>query len=235
MFKREIKKLTGKKSQILKGILLLFLLTLLVPYMVLKASFIISIGLCLMELVKINKKIEYIRVAERDKKNIDKLNKLRKECIKKINFIEYIFNSHGFSTNTGENYMVDELYEIFNCHCNTVKAYTYFLSELDRKIQFTLNYVRTHNEKSYKDNTNGSSSYSEDKISVKDKLSIELCLQTLGLNKDVRDMNVIKKAYRGLAKSYHPDLNKSVQAEAKFRFINEAYQRLQDLLVKKAI
>lgn len=36
----------------------------------------------------------------------------------------------------------------------------------------------------------------------------------------------IKFAYRRLAKKYHPDLNKSVGAEEKFKQINNAYNLL---------
>ena len=36
----------------------------------------------------------------------------------------------------------------------------------------------------------------------------------------------IKEAYRRLAKQWHPDVNKSVEAEAKFKEINEAYEYL---------
>ena len=38
----------------------------------------------------------------------------------------------------------------------------------------------------------------------------------------------IKKAYRSLAKKYHPDLNKTAEAEEKFKEINVAYEVLGD-------
>jgi len=38
----------------------------------------------------------------------------------------------------------------------------------------------------------------------------------------------IKKAYRRLAREYHPDLNKAPDAEARFKEINEAYEILSD-------
>jgi molecular chaperone DnaJ len=38
----------------------------------------------------------------------------------------------------------------------------------------------------------------------------------------------IKKAFRRLARQYHPDVNKSPDAEAKFKEINEAYEVLSD-------
>jgi hypothetical protein len=39
-------------------------------------------------------------------------------------------------------------------------------------------------------------------------------------------MQDVKKAYRRLALQYHPDRNKSAEAEAQFRLIAEAYQRI---------
>ena len=49
----------------------------------------------------------------------------------------------------------------------------------------------------------------------------------LGLSKSASD-DEIKKAYRKLAKKYHPDINKSADAEDKFKEINEAYEVLSD-------
>ena len=41
-------------------------------------------------------------------------------------------------------------------------------------------------------------------------------------------LSEIKKAYRKLAKKYHPDINKDPDAEHKFKMINEAYTILTD-------
>ena len=38
----------------------------------------------------------------------------------------------------------------------------------------------------------------------------------------------IRKAYRKLAKQYHPDVSKEKNAEAKYKEINEAYEVLKD-------
>lgn len=51
--------------------------------------------------------------------------------------------------------------------------------------------------------------------------------EVLGLSKGASEQE-IKKAYRSLAKKYHPDMNKSADAEAKFKEINEAYEVLSD-------
>ena len=51
--------------------------------------------------------------------------------------------------------------------------------------------------------------------------------EVLGLSKGASEDD-IKKAYRKLAKQYHPDINKSPDAEAKFKEINEAYEVLSD-------
>ncbi len=51
--------------------------------------------------------------------------------------------------------------------------------------------------------------------------------EVLGLSKGASE-DEIKKAYRSLAKKYHPDINKEKDAEEKFKEINEAYEVLSD-------
>lgn len=51
--------------------------------------------------------------------------------------------------------------------------------------------------------------------------------EVLGLSKNATEAE-IKKAYRSLAKKYHPDVNKEKDAEEKFKEINEAYEVLSD-------
>ena len=52
--------------------------------------------------------------------------------------------------------------------------------------------------------------------------------EVLGVNRNA-DEDEIKKAYRKLAKQYHPDMNPGDKdAEAKFKEINEAYEVLSD-------
>lgn len=49
----------------------------------------------------------------------------------------------------------------------------------------------------------------------------------LGVSKDA-STDEIRKAYRKLAKQYHPDINKEAGAEEKYKEINEAYEVLKD-------
>ena len=51
--------------------------------------------------------------------------------------------------------------------------------------------------------------------------------ETLGISENASSSE-IKKAYRTLAKKYHPDMNKSPEAEEKFKEINAAYEVLGD-------
>ena len=51
--------------------------------------------------------------------------------------------------------------------------------------------------------------------------------EVLGVSKSATD-DEIKKAYRSLAKKYHPDVCKEPGAEEKFKEVNEAYETLSD-------
>jgi curved DNA-binding protein len=59
-------------------------------------------------------------------------------------------------------------------------------------------------------------------------MAIKDYYQVLGVARDADDAT-IKKAYRKLARNYHPDINPGdKEAEAKFKEINEAYEVLSD-------
>jgi len=51
--------------------------------------------------------------------------------------------------------------------------------------------------------------------------------EILGVKRDASDAE-IKSAYRKLARKFHPDVNKTKEAESKFKDINEAYEVLGD-------
>lgn len=51
--------------------------------------------------------------------------------------------------------------------------------------------------------------------------------EVLGVGRDAGEEE-IKKAYRRLARQYHPDVNKEPDAEAKFKEVKEAYEVLSD-------
>ena len=51
--------------------------------------------------------------------------------------------------------------------------------------------------------------------------------ETLGVKREATEAE-IKSAYRKLARKYHPDVNKTKEAEKKFKEINEAYEVLGD-------
>ena len=47
--------------------------------------------------------------------------------------------------------------------------------------------------------------------------------EILGVKREATEAE-IKSAYRKLARKYHPDVNKTKEAEKKFKDINEAYE-----------
>lgn len=57
--------------------------------------------------------------------------------------------------------------------------------------------------------------------------------QTLGVSKNA-SLDEVKRAYRKLALQYHPDRNKTKEAEAKFKEVTKAYEVLSDPQKKQA-
>ncbi len=57
--------------------------------------------------------------------------------------------------------------------------------------------------------------------------------KTLGVERSA-DKSEIKRAYRKLARKYHPDVSKAGNAEAKFKEVGEAYEVLRDEEKRKA-
>src|SRR6266700_2469227 len=51
--------------------------------------------------------------------------------------------------------------------------------------------------------------------------------ETLGVSRGA-DAEEVKRAYRKLARKYHPDVSKEKNAEAKFKDVQEAYEVLRD-------
>ena len=51
--------------------------------------------------------------------------------------------------------------------------------------------------------------------------------ELLGVARDAKQAD-IKRAYRKLARKYHPDISKEADAEAKFKEVGEAYEVLKD-------
>ena len=51
--------------------------------------------------------------------------------------------------------------------------------------------------------------------------------EVLGIDRNA-SASEIKKAYRKLAKKYHPDINKAADATAKFQEVNNAYDFLSN-------
>ena len=57
--------------------------------------------------------------------------------------------------------------------------------------------------------------------------------EVLGISRSA-SAEEIKRAFRNLARRYHPDVNKATDAEARFKEINEAYEVLSDTNKRKA-
>ena len=51
--------------------------------------------------------------------------------------------------------------------------------------------------------------------------------EIMGVDRDA-GQDEIKRAYRRLARKYHPDVSKEADAEARFKEVGEAYEVLKD-------
>jgi len=85
-------------------------------------------------------------------------------------------------------------------------------------------------QKDYRQSYERSSGYVNPNASFRQQYE-EAC-NILGVNYNA-DKYQIKLAYRKLAKSYHPDINKDVNATEKFQKINTAYAFLNDENIKR--
>ena len=63
------------------------------------------------------------------------------------------------------------------------------------------------------------------------KGSLAWCYDVLGVP-ETATLQEVKAAYRRMALRYHPDVNRSRDAEARMKEINEAYERLTEKLAK---
>ncbi|CAI2349405.1 unnamed protein product [Caenorhabditis sp. 36 PRJEB53466] len=75
--------------------------------------------------------------------------------------------------------------------------------------------------------TSATKSFQNASLHTTCSLSKEDYYKTLGVDKKA-DAKSIKKAYFQLAKKYHPDVNKTKEAQTKFQEISEAYEVLSD-------
>ena len=57
--------------------------------------------------------------------------------------------------------------------------------------------------------------------------------EVLGVSRSA-DAEELKRAYRQLARQYHPDVNKKPEAEDRFKEANEAYEVLSDTEKRRA-
>lgn len=175
-------------------------------------------------------KIKNIRIEGEYKK----IAVLRTQCLNKIKYIENLFTINGFSIDIHENFIIESIYETLNVFCVTVETYSFFLKELDLRIEYVNDFIERRKRWSYGDNINESFYRNTSRYSKDDTTSKYLGI--LGLPEDTTDFEKVKTAYRGLMVKYHPDKhNLSGEAEkAKAHDIaqnlNEAYLELEKIL-----
>lgn len=70
-------------------------------------------------------------------------------------------------------------------------------------------------------------------MSSRNRMKYQDYYKILGVDRNA-DAATIKKAYRKMARKYHPDVNKDATAEDRFKEVNEAYDVLRDEEKRKA-
>jgi hypothetical protein len=77
-----------------------------------------------------------------------------------------------------------------------------------------------------------STGYSRFRVSV-DRNSMQIYYELLGISRDA-DWEAVKRAYRQLAREFHPDINKTPEAHERMQQINRAYDQIARLFDAEA-
>jgi DnaJ-class molecular chaperone with C-terminal Zn finger domain len=210
--------------------LVLCALSVLIPVTTMKVVLGSLIFLNLGMILYLEKRIKNIRFKEEEEKET---NELRKKCLNKIKYIENLFVINGFSINLKENYILSEIYDTYNCNLG-VRWYKNFSKELDMRIEYVIDFIdmrkRWENEAKFRER------FQQKADVYASTSSISKYLKVLGLSEDTTDIEAVKKAYRSLIKTCHPDKYALASKEEKARVeelskgINEAYDELSKLL-----
>ena len=102
------------------------------------------------------------------------------------------------------------------------------LKQLDTKSPFSVAQISAHNDLQFAQISSGEMTQQFDSGAMAYNH-----YQALGITRDAT-LEEIKKAYRGLARKFHPDVSKEIDAESTMQMINIAYDILSDALKKSA-
>lgn len=220
-----------KKQKVYIGVgFVLSQLAILIQFTPVRVALISLIGLGVAMIIYLEKRIKKIKSKEEERQ----INDLREKCLEKIADIETLFVANGYSTDVKENYILADIYQTLNQSCVDVRSYKNFLRELDLRLEYILDSMdmrkRWKNEAKFKESF-------KQKAEVYVNINyVAKYLRVLGLPDDTTNFEVVKKAYRRLIKSYHPDKFALASEEEKMKAtelsmgINEAYEELEKVL-----